>query len=42
MWTALGIIIAYRIWAYYEKVCSLRCKEIREVFLEAQRASEQG
>ena len=41
VWTALGII-AYLIWAYYEKVCSFGCKEIRKVLLEAQRAAEQG
>ncbi len=41
VWTALGIV-AYLIWAYYEKVWPFGSKEIREVFLEEQRASRQG
>ena len=40
VWTVLGVI-AYLIWARYEKVWPFGPKEIREAFLEDQRAEEQ-
>jgi amino acid transporter len=40
VWTILGVI-AYLIWARYEKVWPFGPKEIREAFLEDQRASAQ-
>src|ERR671932_1914190 len=40
VWTVLGVI-AYLIWARYEKVWPFGPKEIREAFLEDQRASAQ-
>jgi amino acid transporter len=41
VWTALGVV-AYLIWARYEKVWPFGPKEIREVFLEEQRVSAQS
>jgi amino acid transporter len=41
VWTALGVV-AYLIWARYEKVWPFGPKEIREVFVEEQRTSTQA
>ena len=40
IWTVLGVV-AYLIWARYEKVWPFGPKEIREVFVEEQRSSDQ-
>jgi uncharacterized ion transporter superfamily protein YfcC len=41
VWTAMGVV-AYLIWARYEKVWPFGPKEIREVFVEEQTNSTQS